>query len=151
MVQVSNEIPTELKEDWGRLLAGADERKLRRHLPYLKGAVAMVSKLEAALRDAFEGSNPDAVDPAKRSAARTMVVSSLQSHALSFGAVMKEFAKLSDGGQEAIRKVLGWIAEHLVKLFTDFSAHLGLQSWSVAAEFSSVPPGASFTFTLTFQ
>ena len=130
---------------------GSDERRLRRNLPYLQGAVATVSGLETSLMDAFEGTEPGAVDAAKRSATRTTVVTSLQSHALSIGAVLKVFTKLSAVGQDAVRKVLGWIADHLVRLLTSFADHLGLQNWSVAAEFSTLPPGASFTFTLTFK
>ncbi|HKT21073.1 MAG TPA: hypothetical protein VJR06_00415 [Nitrososphaerales archaeon] len=151
MDPVPGDIPNELQDDWRRLLVGEDERKMRRRLSYLQGAVAMVAKLEASMKDAFIGKKADAVDPASRSASRTLLVSSLQSHSLSIGEVLKVFTKLSEDGQGAVRRVLGWIAEHLVKILTDFGELIGLENWSVAAQLSSFPPGASFTFTLTFK
>jgi hypothetical protein len=151
MDSVPDDIPDELKEDWGKLLTGGDERKMRRHLELLHGAVDTASNLEADLRSAFEGKKPEDVDPATRTTARTTLVSSLQSHSLFVGAIQKIFSKLSADGQGVIRRVLGWIAERLVTLLTEFSAHLKLENWSVAAQFATFPPGASFTFTLTFQ
>lgn len=151
MGPVPDDIPSELKDDWGRLLVGGDGRKMRRHLASLHEALTLASGLEATLRDAFEGKKPEAVDPAARTTARATLVSSLQSHSLSMGAVQNSFANLSAVGQGAVRKVLGWIAERIVRLLTEFSAHLGLENWSAAVQVSSFPPGASFTFTLTFE
>ena len=151
MAQVPKAIPRELKEEWGKLLVGGDERRMRRHLPCLQRALAGVEELESAMRGAFAGTKPEAVDPASRSATRTILVPSLQSYSLSIGSVLKVFMKLSEDGQGAVREVLGWIAAHLVKLLTEFADHLALENWSVAAQLSSLPPGASFTFTLTFR
>jgi hypothetical protein len=145
-----DDIPDELKDAWNKLLDGGDARRLRRHLPSLQLSLALVKELESSLKDAFGGIRPDAVDPAKRSEARIALVASLESHSLSIGGVLKEFSHLSSEGQSAVRKILDWIVKHLVSDLTAFAAHLVLQSWSVAVEISSTPPGASFTFTLTF-
>jgi hypothetical protein len=144
------DIPDELKAAWSKLLDGGDAKKIRRHLSALQQSLALVKGLESSLKDAFEGNKPEAVDPAKRSEARTALVASLESHSLSIGGILKEFSHLSSEGQSAVRKILEWIAERLVSALTTFAAHLGLQSWSVAAEISSIPPSASFTITLTF-
>lgn len=150
MSSVPQEIPDELKAAWGRLLAGGDARRLRNHLPAFRQSVAQVRELESSLKDAFGGTTAEAVNPIKRSKARTTIVASLQSHSLSVGGILKEFYHLSAEGQGAAKAVLEWIVGHLVNALTTFAAYLGLQNWSVAAEVSSTPPGASFTFTLTF-
>lgn len=150
MSAVPQDMPDELKDAWGRLLAGGDAKRLRNRLPALQQSVAQVKELESSLKDDFGGTAPEAVDPAKRAKARTTLVSSLQFHSLSVGDLLKEFHHLSADGQGAVKTVLEWIAGHLVSALTTFAAHLVLQNWSVAAEVSSAPPGASFTITLTF-
>jgi hypothetical protein len=150
MNALSDEVPEELKDAWGKLLEGGDERKLRKHLPALQRTVALVKGAEASFQAAFEGVEPDAVDPAKRSEARTALVSSLQSHSLSMGGVLGVFSHLSADAQGAVRSVLDWIASHIVKLLTAFASHLGLQNWSVSGQIATFPPGATFTITLTF-
>jgi hypothetical protein len=146
----AEDIPTELNDAWSTLHRGGDARKLRMHLPALQKSVAVISGLESSLKQAFVGIKPEEVDPDKRAQVRTTLVSAVQSHSLSIGNMLKVFSHLSTDGQGAVQKVLGWIAEHLVRLLTAFAAHLGLQNWSVAAQLSTFPPGASFTFTLTF-
>ncbi len=143
-------MPDELKDAWNKFSQGGDARKLRRHLPDLQRSVSLVRGLEASLRAAFGDTKPEAVDAAARANIRTTLVSSLQSHSMSIGGVLKVFSRLSADAQGAIQKVLGWIAEHLVSMLTAFSAHLGLQSWSVSAEIATLPPEAAFTITLTF-
>lgn len=150
MSSVLNDIPEELKDAWGRLIDGGDGRKLHRHLPALRQSLAHVKKTESFLNNSFGGIEPGGVDPAKRSEARSILVASLQFHALSVGGVLKKFSSLSADGQVAVKKVLGWIAEHLAGALTAFAKHLGIQNWSVAAGMSTTPPGASFTITLTF-
>lgn len=146
-----SEVPDELGDVWRKLSQGRDARKLRRHLPDLQRSVAMVRGLETSLKESFGDRGPEAVDPAARASFRTTLVSSLQSHSISVGQVLKVFSRLSTDAQGAVQRVLGWIAEHLVTMLTSFAAHLGLQNWSVAAQISSFPPGAAFTITLTFS
>jgi hypothetical protein len=147
---VSGDIPDELRDAWGKLLAGGDARKIRKHLPDLQRSVLAIRGLETSLKDAFQGIEPEAVDPNKRSEVRTTLVSSLQSHSLVMGGVLRVFSRLSADAQGAMQKVLGWIAEHLVGMLTAFAGHLGIQNWSVAAQLASFPPGASFTISVTF-
>ena len=116
----------------------------------LERSVSSVGGLEASLKEAFGETEPDAVDTATRASFRTTLVSSLQSHTISFGEVLKVFSRLSADARGAIQKVLGWVAERLVSMLTSFAAHLGLQNWSVAVQIAPLPPGANFTFTLTF-
>ncbi len=144
------QLPVELNDAWNMLSQGGDARKLRRHLPDLQRSVSLVGGLEKSLKDGFGSARPEAVDADKRASARTTLVSSLQSHSISIGGVLKVFSRLSADAQGAVQKILGWIAEHLVSMLTSFAAHLGIQNWSVAAQISSFPPGASFTITLTF-
>lgn len=150
MSGVSDDVPDELKDAWSKLLGGQDASKLRKHLPALRQAITLVKGLEGSLRTTFEGVAPNAVDAGSRSEARTALVSSLQSHSLSLGGVMDIFSRLSGEGQTAVRAILDWIANQLVKLLTAFAAHLGLQSWSVGAELETFPPGGVFSITLTF-
>ncbi|MDG6901080.1 MAG: hypothetical protein JRM80_03885 [Nitrososphaerota archaeon] len=144
------DLPAELSDAWSKLKRGGDARKLRNHLPALRRSVGGVTELESSLKEAFGGIGPDAVSPDSRASVRTTLVSSLQSHSLSIVGVLNVFSRLSSDAQGAVQSVLGWIAEHLVGILTAFAAHLGLQNWSVAAQLSSFPPGASFTITLTF-
>jgi len=146
----SDDIPDELKDSWGKLFEGGDGKKLRRHLPALQQTISLVRGLEASLRTAFTGTEPEAVDPARRSDARTALVSSLQSHSLSIGAVLKVFSGLSADAQGAVRTVLDWIADRLVRILTTYAGHLGLQNWSIGAQIATFPPGATFSITLTF-
>ncbi|HUK80571.1 MAG TPA: hypothetical protein VLU91_07920 [Nitrososphaerales archaeon] len=95
MNALSDEVPKELKDAWDKLLEGGDERKLRKHLPALQRTVALVKGVEDSFQAAFEGVEPDAVDPAKRSEARTALVSSLQSHSLSMGGARGLFPPFS--------------------------------------------------------
>jgi hypothetical protein len=150
MNPISDEVPDELRDAWGKLLEGGDERKLRRHLPALQRTLELVRGVEASFQAAFEGIRPEAVDPAKRSEARTALVTSLQSHSLSIGGVLGVFSRLSADGQGAVQSVLDWIANHLVKILTAFASHLGLQNWSISGQIATFPPGATFTITLTF-
>lgn len=150
MAAAPEDVPEELKDAWSKLLDGGDARKLRKHLPSLRQSLGLVKELESSLEDAFGGTKPEAVDSAKRARVRKALVASLESHSLSIGGILKEFSHLSSDGQGAVRKILEWIAGRLVGSLTTFAAHLGLQNWSVAAEVSSIPPGASFTITLTF-
>lgn len=143
-------MPDELRDAWDRLSQGGDARKLRRHLPDLQRSVSLVKDLETSLKAAFGDRRPEAVDLAARTGVRTALVSSLQSHSISVGGVLKVFSRLSADAQGAVRKVLGWIAEHLVGMLTAFASHLGLQNWSVSAEVATMPPEAAFTITLTF-
>jgi hypothetical protein len=145
-----DEVPDELKDAWNKLSQGGDARKLRSHLPDLQRSLSLVRGLEASMKAAFGDVRPEAVDPAARANVRTTLVSSLQSHTMSFGGVLKVFSHLSADAQGAVRKVLGWITEHLIGMLNTFAAHLGLQSWSIAAEID-FPPGANFTITLTFN
>ena len=146
----SGGIPAELADAWNKLSQGGDARRLRKNLPDLERSVSLVSGLEASLKEAFGEAQPDAIDTATRANVRTTLVSSLQSHSISVGGVLKVFSRLSADAQGAVQKVLGWIAEHLVSMLTNFGAHLGVQNWSVAAGLVSFPPGATFTLTLTF-
>jgi hypothetical protein len=144
-----DDVPDELKDAWNKLSQGGDARKLRRHLPDLQRSVSLVRGLEASMKAAFGDVRPEAVDPAARANVRTTLVSSLQSHTISFGGVLEVFSHLSADAQGAVQKVLGWITEHLISMLSTFASHLGLQNWSIAAEIG-FPPGANFTITLTF-
>ena len=146
----SEQVPDELKETWSRLLTGRDAGKLRKHLDSLRQSVTLVKGLESSLKEAFEGTSPQAVDPNKRAQARSAVTSSLQSHSISMEGVLKVFSRLSAEGRSAIQRILGWVAEHMVGLLTTFAEHLRLQSWSVAGTLATFPPGAAFSITLTF-
>ena len=143
-------MPVELSDAWDKLQQGGDARKLRRHIPALQGTVARVRELESSLKGDFAGTRPEAVSPDKRAEVRTALVSSLQSHSLSMGGVLKVFSRLSADAQGALQKVLEWIAEHIVGMLTAFANHLGVQNWSVAAGLASFPPSATFTITMTF-
>jgi hypothetical protein len=144
-------IPDELEEAWRSLTSGSDGRKLRHHLESIRGTVALMRGMEERLQGDFGGIKPDAVDDSKRTANRSALVTSLQAHSLSFAAISREFSRLSADAQGAVQKVLGWIADRLVRLLTTFAEHLGLENWSVAAQLATFPPGATFTFTLTFN
>ena len=74
MDSASDEIPDELKEAWGKLVAGADARKFRRHLPALQRSVSLISGLDASLQQAFGGIKPEAVDQGERTEIRTALV-----------------------------------------------------------------------------
>jgi len=149
LIATGDEVPDELKDAWNKLSQGGDARKLRRHLPDLQRSVSLVRGLEASMKAAFGDVRPEAVDPGARANVRTTLVSSLQSHTISFGGVLEVFSHLSADAQGAVQRVLGWITEHLVSMLNAFAGHLGLQNWSIAAEIA-FPPGANFTITLTF-
>ena len=144
-------MPDELRDAWNKLSQGGDARKLRRHLPDLQRSMSLIKELEGSLKTAFGDTRPEAVDSASRANVRTALVSSLQSHSMSVGGVLKVFSHLSADARGAVQKVLGWIAERLVSILTTFAAHLRLQNWSVSAEIASMPPEAAFTITLTFD
>ncbi len=144
------DVPEELKDAWSKLQDGQDAKRLRKHLPFLQQSLGLVKGLESSFQDAFADAKPDVVDPATRAKVRTALVASVEAHSLSMGAILKEFSHLSSDGQGAVRKILEWIAERFVHSLTTFASHLALQSWSVSAGVSTVPPGASFTITITF-
>ena len=151
MSAAGDEVPDELRDAWNKLSQGGDARKLRRHLPDLQRSMSLIKELEGSLKTAFGDTRPEAVDSASRANVRTALVSSLQSHSMSVGGVLKVFSHLSADARGAVQKVLGWIAERLVSILTTFAAHLRLQNWSVSAEIASMPPEAAFTITLTFD
>ena len=66
------------------------------------------------------------------------------------GGVLKVVSHLSAEAQGAVQGVLDWVANHLVTMLTTFAGHLGIQNWSIGTQLSSLPPGASFTITVTF-
>jgi hypothetical protein len=144
-----NQLPPELGDAWSRLSAGSDARKLRGHLPALEQSVLLVKRLEDSVKEAFEGVQPERVDPGKRAEVRTSLASAIQTHALSINSVLKLFSRLSAETQGAVQEVLRWMMSHLVAVLTAFSDHLALQSWSIEAT-GSLPPGVTFSITLTF-
>jgi hypothetical protein len=113
-------------------------------------ATAEIDELRGFLESSFSEGLAVFETSRSKKPARQQVIDSVSSTVLNINRIQSTFSLLTDAGQDAAQKIIGFILSRLMTVLDDFKKHAQYQNWGVSFT-GGIPPSLQVGVQITFQ